>query len=59
MTAGVHGEILSAEDIVMNPEEPVPAVQLDWYDVMLTQTFPASDSIPLWDGSPAGDPPNP
>lgn len=21
---------------------------LDWYDLMLTQTFPASDALPLW-----------
>lgn len=45
----------------MRKEETVAAIptDLDWYDVMLTQTFPASDSIPLWDGSPVGDPPNP
>lgn len=43
----------------MNTEETVTAAELDWYDVMLTQTFPASDSMPLWDGPPTGDPPNP
>jgi len=21
---------------------------LDWYDLLLTQTFPASDALPLW-----------
>ena len=23
---------------------------LDWYDLMLLQTFPASDALPLWNG---------
>lgn len=28
--------------------ERVRAEPLDWYDLMLIQTFPASDALPLW-----------
>jgi hypothetical protein len=29
-------------------EDEPSDVGLDWYDRLLTQTFPASDALPLW-----------
>jgi len=31
-----------------NSEEIESERGLDWYDLLLTQTFPASDALPLW-----------